>query len=224
MKKYLLYPIGNMLKHMIYSIILLSAFSLDLLADEINAPSIEQVKVSVRFENTPLKKAFSIIEQKTSFKFAYTSNRIPLDKKVSLQADDQSVAEVLNKIFAHTNLIYKQSNQNILISERSESLPKDRLLRGKVSDAANGEPLPGVNVLATSTNIGTVTNADGEFSLTVPDNIATLSFSYIGYLTREITINASEELDVQLTVDTKQLSEVVVTAFGLEREKRLWGM
>lgn len=109
------------------------------------------------------------------------------------------------------------------VKGKADVLPKDQLIRGKVREASSGDPLPGVNVMVTGTTIGTITNAAGDFSLDVPDNATTLTFSYIGYLTQEVTLNGSDQLDVQLTVDAKQLSEVVVTAFGLEREKKALG-
>ncbi|MFD2513737.1 SusC/RagA family TonB-linked outer membrane protein [Pontibacter locisalis] len=93
---------------------------------------------------------------------------------------------------------------------------------GKVIDQETGQPLPGVAVLVKGTNIGTTTGAQGEFSLNVPAPAATKSlvFRYIGYTNIERTIGNQSIIDVGLVLDTKQLSEVVVTAFGVEREQK----
>jgi TonB-linked SusC/RagA family outer membrane protein len=94
---------------------------------------------------------------------------------------------------------------------------------GKVVDQATNEPLIGVSVVVKgAANVGTVTNFDGDFSLNVaPD--ATLVFSYIGYLTKEVPVNRQSRLNVTLSEDTKTLEEVVVVGYGTMRKKDLTG-
>ena len=79
---------------------------------------------------------------------------------------------------------------------------------GKVTDGE--EPLPGVNILVKGTSQGTVTDIDGNYRITVPDGNVTLVYSFIGLATQEIPLNNRTQLDIQMTTDTKQLSEVVV--------------
>ena len=100
---------------------------------------------------------------------------------------------------------------------------QDRIISGKVTDRATGEGLPGVTVLAKGTALGASTNADGGFSLTVPSATTTLVFSFIGYASVEQPIGSSSAITVSLAADTKQLSEVVVTALGREESKRSLG-
>ncbi|MBC8085532.1 MAG: TonB-dependent receptor plug domain-containing protein, partial [Hymenobacter sp.] len=95
-----------------------------------------------------------------------------------------------------------------------------RALAGRVTDRASGDGLPGVTVLLKGTSTGVSTNADGSFTLTVPDGGGTLVFSSIGYITIEQAIGIENQLNVGLATDNKQLSEVVVTAFGIEREAK----
>ena len=96
---------------------------------------------------------------------------------------------------------------------------QDRTISGKVTDRGTNQGLPGVTVLAKGTTIGTGTNADGGFSLTVPSTVTTLVFSFVGYASQEQTIGASNTIDVALATDVKQLNEVVVTALGIERTR-----
>lgn len=96
---------------------------------------------------------------------------------------------------------------------------QDRSLSGKVTDRSTNQGLPGVTVLAKGTTVGTSTNADGGFSLSVPSTATTLVFSFIGYASQELPIGASNTIDVTLATDTKQLNEVVVTALGIERTR-----
>ncbi len=84
---------------------------------------------------------------------------------------------------------------------------------GRVTSAEDGMPLPGVNVVVKGTTIGTVTNTDGLYSLTLPTKASALVFSFIGLATQERAINGAR-MDVQLYADVQQLSEVVTTGYG----------
>ncbi|OON69136.1 SusC/RagA family TonB-linked outer membrane protein [Hymenobacter sp. CRA2] len=97
-----------------------------------------------------------------------------------------------------------------------------RTVSGRVTDATNGQGLPGVTVIVKGTTNGTSTNAEGSFSLEVPAG-ATVSFSSIGYRTIERVVGNSSVIDVALGTDTRQLSEVVVTAVGIERQEKSLG-
>jgi len=101
---------------------------------------------------------------------------------------------------------------------------QDRTIVGKVTASEDGNGLPGVTVAAKgNTTIGTVTDGEGKYSLSVPANVTTLSFSYIGMLTQEVAIDSRSTIDVSLVADTKQLTEVVVTAVGVERSQKALG-
>ncbi|SHK60971.1 SusC/RagA family TonB-linked outer membrane protein [Hymenobacter psychrotolerans] len=96
---------------------------------------------------------------------------------------------------------------------------QNREITGRVTDSSNGQGLPGVTVLVKGTSVGASTNADGSFSLSAPASASTLVFSFIGYRTIEQPIGSSNSINVALAVDSKQLSEVVVTALGQERTR-----
>lgn len=91
-------------------------------------------------------------------------------------------------------------------------------VRGKVTDAT-GEALPGVNVLLKGTSEGTVTNLDGNYTLTAEDENGILTFSFIGYSSQEVAIRGQSVINVTLVDESQALGEVVVTAFGLERKR-----
>ncbi|RKD92024.1 SusC/RagA family TonB-linked outer membrane protein [Mangrovibacterium diazotrophicum] len=95
-------------------------------------------------------------------------------------------------------------------------------LSGIVTSSEDGSPLPGVSVLEKGTNHGTVTNVDGQYSISVPQG-ATVVFSFIGMEIKEITASSSQTLDVVLDPETEGLGEVVVTALGITREKKSLG-
>lgn len=97
----------------------------------------------------------------------------------------------------------------------------DRTITGRITDE-NTEPLPGVSVLVKGTNIGTITDTDGRFSLTTP-NEGVLVFSYVGYVTQEITIGTRNVIELSMLPDIRSLSEVVVTALGIKMETKRLG-
>ncbi len=99
----------------------------------------------------------------------------------------------------------------------------EQTVTGVVTDATDGAPLPGVSVQVPGTGSGTVTDLDGRFSLTVPDEVNSLVFSYVGYGSQEISINGRGVIDVALGASAEQLGEVVVTALGIRKEQKKLG-
>jgi TonB-linked SusC/RagA family outer membrane protein len=100
---------------------------------------------------------------------------------------------------------------------------QERLITGKVTSTEDGSILPGVNVLIKGTTNGTTTDASGTYRLTIPANGGTLVFSFIGLQTQEVLIGERTVIDLQLFPDIQQLSEVVVTAVGIQREAKALG-
>ncbi|MDX5420681.1 MAG: SusC/RagA family TonB-linked outer membrane protein [Hymenobacteraceae bacterium] len=111
----------------------------------------------------------------------------------------------------------------LLFTLLQQAAAQSKTVSGKVTDQTTGQGLPGVSVLVKGTTAGTATNADGSYSINVPANGNTLVFRYIGYAIVERPIGNSSKIDVALGVDSKQLSEVVVTAQGIERDVRSLG-
>ncbi|HCM75685.1 MAG TPA: SusC/RagA family TonB-linked outer membrane protein [Cytophagales bacterium] len=104
------------------------------------------------------------------------------------------------------------------------SMAQERVVSGKVTSQDDGSGLPGVNVLVKGTATGTVTDADGAFRLSVPSTgSTTLVFTFIGFQTQEVQVGERSIIDVSMGSDVTQLSEVVVTALGLEKQSRELG-
>ncbi len=110
----------------------------------------------------------------------------------------------------------------LLLTNRT-ALAQGRTVTGKVTSAENGTGLPGVNIVLKGTATGTITNEAGSYSLEIPGREGTLVFSYIGFVRQEIPLGNNSVINVQLEVDHKQLDEVVVTAVGIEANKRQLG-
>jgi len=103
------------------------------------------------------------------------------------------------------------------------SLAQERTVSGNITSSEDGLPLPGVNVVLKGTTNGTITDVDGNYKLTLTEEGGTLIYSFVGLLTQEIDIGARSVIDIQLASDVSELSEVVVTAFGVVKEKKALG-
>ena len=105
---------------------------------------------------------------------------------------------------------------------RGSAIALEKTLTGKVTDE-NEEPLPGVNIVVKNTTIGTVTDVDGNYRLSVPDDANTLVFSSVGYTTEEVTIGNQAVINIQLMPDIQSLSEIVVVGYGQQKKATVTG-
>jgi TonB-linked SusC/RagA family outer membrane protein len=105
----------------------------------------------------------------------------------------------------------------------SSAWAQERTVSGRVTSTEDGTALPGVNVVVKGTTTGTVTDADGNYKLSVPQSGGELIFSFIGLQTQEVPIGDRSVVDVSLALDVTQLGEVVVTAQGIARDKKALG-
>ena len=108
------------------------------------------------------------------------------------------------------------------LSLASMAYAQEITVSGKVTDATDGSLLPGVTVVVKNTTTGTVTDADGKYSIKVNKD-AVLVFSYVGYTTQEITVSEQKSLDISLSVGTLHLSEVVVIGYGTVKKQDATG-
>ena len=99
----------------------------------------------------------------------------------------------------------------------------ERPITGRVTDESNNEGLPGVNIVVKGTTVGTVTDIDGNYRLSVPDDAETLVFSSVGYTTQEVAIGNQSTVDLAMAPDVQSLSEVVVVGYGTQMKRDVTG-
>lgn len=102
-------------------------------------------------------------------------------------------------------------------------LAQSKTITGKVTSAEEPDGVPGASVVVKGTTQGTITDLDGSYSISVPDNANTLVFSFVGYLTKEMPIGSSNVINVVLDTDVKTLNEVVVTGYGTQERREITG-
>ena len=106
---------------------------------------------------------------------------------------------------------------------RQAAEPIDKTITGQVVDLSTNESLPGVNVVVKNTTVGTVTDIDGNYRLTVPDDAQTLVFSSVGYVKEEVPIGNQTVINLSMSTDVQALSEVVVVGYGTQKKSDIVG-
>lgn len=181
--------------------------------------------VSLSLKNVTVEQALDRIEQETGFSFLFRDNTVDVDRIVNLKVNRGDIDYILSQVFKNTNVEYKIVDKQIILSEKttftSVRQQQDRMITGIVTDNF-GEPIIGANIAVKGSTTGTVTDIDGNFSLEVPAS-ATITISYIGYLTKEVPVGDNSRVTVKLVEDTQNLDEVVVVGYGVQKKSDLTG-
>jgi len=188
----------------------------------------KEILVTMKVSKINLADALEILAENIRVGISYNSEIMP-KKKVSIDMNNAPVFDVLYKLLKGTNLepVLPPSKDVLVIREKEvknnlEVLQKT--IRGTVTDASDGTPLPGVNITVQGMpSVGTTTNIDGEYSLDVPEGQNVLLFSFVGFVAQEIEINDREVIDVELQPDIQLLEDVVVVGYGTQERRQITG-
>ncbi|HSI75593.1 MAG TPA: TonB-dependent receptor [Lunatimonas sp.] len=217
-----------------YFLLLLLAMQV-VLAEPSSSQNMEDYNVSVRSTNQRLVQVLAELEKQTDFVFAYNQEVASDRTRITLNLSGD-LKTILKRITEQVDYDFKRVNENIYVvkSEASEMNPATREveeevtferreidIRGKVTDE-RGEPIPGATVVVEGTNIGTVTDIDGEFSLDVGEG-AVLRISFIGYAAQTLTVSSQSVVNVVLKEDQSSLQEVVVVGYGTQKREDVTG-
>lgn len=185
--------------------------------------SSQTARVSIVANSISTKDLIREIEKQTEYLFVYNKNEVDLNQTVTINADNKTVAEILNKTFGNTDIVYAMEGSNIMLMKKESkaevqaSQQKEKTVNGIITDE-NGEAIIGANVSVKGTTIGTITDVDGNFSLSIPEN-SLLQISYIGYLTQEIAVGNKSSFSIKLLEDTQKIEEVVVVGYGVQKKQ-----
>nr|WP_121271839.1 SusC/RagA family TonB-linked outer membrane protein [Pedobacter schmidteae] len=212
------YPIVNkIIITMKLTLFLVLFFTAGLLA----ASKGQEINLSVK--DYPLEKVLSEIGRQTKFKFLYNNLLLRESGPVSIQVRNASLDEVLQELLVSRRLSYKKIARTITISRSTAkdqvlNAQEDIIVSGTVSDSIG--VLSGVSVVVKDRpRSGTMTDANGKFTLKAPAD-GTLIFRYVGFIEQSIPVKGNTRLDVVLRAAQNLMTEVVVTALGISKEKR----
>ncbi len=189
--------------------------------------SIDEVQVKIEQGSMTLNQFFSLIEKQTPFQFTYDSRAINKKARIVLEKNEGTVENFLLEVSLQASLSFRQVNNNIDTKKKADKEPisleteVEVTVSGKVTDDS-GEPLPGASVTVAGTTTGTVTDIDGDYTITVPDE-ATLIFSYIGFESMRVPVDNRTQINVTLKTDMSSLEEVVVIGYGEQKKVNLTG-
>ena len=173
-----------------------------------------------------VKELFNYIEKNSNFVILYSKGLLSeLNRKVSINTNGKNAEEILRELAAAANLEFKISDRQVTVTKKAPAVQQQGStikVTGQVFDE-NGETIPGANVTVKgNTSIGTVTDIDGNFTLSVPKG-TTLVVSFIGYASHEIVVKDANKVTVNLAPDAEALDEVVVVGYGMQRKSSITG-
>lgn len=185
-------------------------------------------KLSMELKNTTVKSVLEEIEDQTDFFFLYSEKMIDVNRKVSIGVTDAGIEKILERLFANSGVSYTIKGRQIVLTSGmgNQTLPEysnqPATVEGKVTDQS-GQSLPGVTVAVKGTTIGTISGADGSYSLAnVPAN-STLVFSFVGMRKQEIKVEGKRTIDVALEEESIGLEEVIAVGYGTQKKINLTG-
>ena len=183
-------------------------------------------KISLTQSNAPLKTILLELRLQSGYNFVYTDDLLSMAKPINIKVKEAKFEDVLDEVFKEQPLTYIINKNTITVKEKELALikevtdeRKDIVIRGTITDPT-GETLPGVSIKIKGTTIGATTDSDGRFTINVPDGNSILTFTYIGYISQEVVVGDRTNLNIRLEAANTALTEVVVTALGISREKK----
>lgn len=191
----------------------------------ISAKTFSQCKVTLSVKDVGVMELFREIQKKTNLYFVYNVDDLQQFSRISVSAKDEAVETVLKRVFGDKKLDFVNEGNVIIVKPKMElSAPQEKIVvPGKVMDKS-GNPLPGVSVLIKGTTLGVATDANGLFTVELPQmKDVVLVFSFVGMEPQEVRYTGQKGINVYLKEMTSEIDEVVVVGYGTTKKKDLTG-
>ncbi|QEH43442.1 TonB-dependent receptor [Chitinophaga sp. XS-30] len=209
-------------------------------AESGKAQSVLNRPVDMSLRQLRLQDALDALEKKADVKFVYSKSIIETGQLVVIRAQQDKLSAVLDRLLTPIGISYAVVDDRIVLNRARDAIrsvpeilrelpskvtetPEPRLtVTGRVTTAA-GEPLTGVTVKLKGTNVGTATDEDGRYALTLPDEGGILEFSFIGFTTQEAAVEGRRVINITMSESNDSLDEVVVVAYGTQKKATMTG-
>ncbi len=183
-------------------------------------------KITVQLKNASLMEILGNIEDNSNYYFMYNNELVDLSKRMDINVQGKKIDEVMGSLLKGCGITYNIYDRQIVLApalqEDNNYQKQQRPVSGKVTDSS-GSPLPGVTVVVKGTNKGTVTSADGGYSLTNIPEGAVLQFSFVGMKMQEITVGGKATVNVAMQEEAIGIEEVVAVGYGVQKKVNLTG-
>jgi TonB-linked SusC/RagA family outer membrane protein len=187
----------------------------------------QTTRLTIVGQNLTIGVILDQIENQSEFSFFFNANQLDLSKRINIAADNQLVNKILDEILAGSGLTYTVNNKLIVIHKQEETgnvfgSQQTNRISGKVTDSS-GFSLPGVSVVVKGTTNGTITDSNGNFSISNISENAILQFSFVGMKMQEVIVKSKTVINVTLEEESIGIEEVVAVGYGTQRKETLTG-
>ncbi|MCD6597567.1 MAG: carboxypeptidase-like regulatory domain-containing protein, partial [Bacteroidales bacterium] len=192
----------------------------------------QNTRISLDINQTAISEVLSEIELQSEFYFLYNNKLVDVSRKVDIHVKDKKIQYILDDLLAETDVSYVVMDRQIVLSPKymlTEKVKKNELIQqeqititGKVTDG-NGASIPGVNVAIKGTTYGTITDANGQYTLNIPNPDVTVVYSFVGYETQEIPVGNQTKINLTLIESAIGIDEVVTIGYGTKKKVDLTG-
>ncbi|WP_282749349.1 SusC/RagA family TonB-linked outer membrane protein [Hoylesella nanceiensis] len=186
-----------------------------------------KAQVTLKTPNTTLEVVIKKIQKQMNLRFFYDDSLAKVMVN-NIDVKDEKVQNVLNQLLKGKGISFKVEDNVVYLRKENAPVAKEkatdskRKITGKVLDEAQ-QPMIGVTVAVKGSTTRAVTDIDGNYQLQTSEPAPVLQFSYLGYKTKEVKASGKEAITTTMDVDSKALDEVVVTALGIKRDKKMLG-
>ncbi|MBN2480826.1 MAG: TonB-dependent receptor [Bacteroidales bacterium] len=182
----------------------------------------QDTKLKLSFNEATLSELIEAIEAQSEFRVFYKTDQVNVQEIVTVKEKDGTISSVLNNALSGSNLSYRIMD-NVIVLTNLAIEQQQQVVRGTVTDGATGEPLAGVTIQVQGTMTGAISQADGSYSVNIPQGAETLIFSFVGYVTQEIPINSRSVIDMVMGEEITALDEVIVIGYGTQKKSIVTG-
>lgn len=215
-------------------LLIATVFTVVAMANSGHAQSILKRRVDIAVSRVNLDSFLKSLEKKADVKFVYFQHTLDNLEDITINVKQEKLEDILKLLSKSYQINYEVVNDRILLSkvsvysdartngqpdpDPSQAVP----VKGKVTDAS-GQPLPGVIVKLKGTAIATITDREGNYLLNVPDYNGILEFTFVGFTSKEISLDGKQAVNIQLIEENKILNEIVVVGYGTQKKVNLTG-
>lgn len=181
--------------------------------------------ISLKLRNVTVKEAMAAIKKSTGYSFVFSSADVDTNRLISISAKNAEIDGVIKQILkGQKNISYIIKGKKIIIKRivnNEEKLLVNSIVNGKIIDDENGVPIIGATVIEEGTNNVSISDVDGNFSLTVKTNNPILSVTYLGYEPQRIKLKKDSNIVIKMHEDAMALQEVVVVGYSSVKKAHL---
>ncbi len=205
---------------------LFAIFSLAFVLNTFATPGhAQKVEVQLNLKNKPLTEVLELIRKQSGYDILYSNELLKHVQPVNVTLRSDDIDEIMQACLQGNALDYEIQNGTIIIKARTAA-PQTVKVQGHVIDAKTGQPMPGVTVAAMANGTavaGAATDADGKFSMNLPEGIQELTFSFVGYKAVTLPVQADKEMTVRLEEEAAEMDEVVVNGYFTRQKNSFTG-